>query len=360
MGVVATEAVSIIDSVGRGDSFAGLMATAFFLAGSLTALSAGPHLDRLGVRRVALTAGSVSAVLALPLLALGGPWELLAGSALAGAAFAVTLPATNAILRSALAPRHLVVGVCVKQAAVPLSLLLAGGAVSLLGAGPRATFLAADAMAVAVLAVFVWATRRARPVVAAGSSRLVDGHAQVLRYGVATLLASLTAGALIGYSSITLQATGMSATRVAHVLVVGNLAGISTRVLSGLVAQRLQMTSWWPVALMMIAGAAGTLGLCSGEPVVAGVGVLIAFALGWGWSGLTFALVLASSPHRPASSGAMLQAGGMVGTAIGPLVMVAADHSVGLAGGWVLMAAALAAAGWTVAPVRRRSALHHE
>ncbi|GAA4727911.1 hypothetical protein GCM10023350_08720 [Nocardioides endophyticus] len=353
MGVVATAAQSIVDSTGRGDGFPGLMATAFFLVGSLTALSVGPHVDRFGVRRTAIVAGSLTAGVGFPLLALGHPMALFAGSAATGAAFSVMLPATNAILRLALPPDRLVLGVCLKQAAIPLSLLLAGEVVSLLHLGLRETFLAADAMAVVVLAAFVWATRDARVPRRAAQELPSASERGAWRYGVATLLASLTAGALIGYASITLRATGMAEALVAHVLVVGNLAGISTRVLSGFAAQHFRLTSWWPVALMMLSGAIGTLALCSSVPAVAGVGALIAFALGWGWSGLTFALVLATSRHRPGSSGALLQAGGMLGTAVGPLVMLAASHSVGMAAGWALMAGALAGAGWLVMPTTR-------
>ena len=74
--------------------------------------------------------------MALPLLALvGGPVLMLAACGLAGCAFAITLPATNAVLRDVVSPDRTILAVCIKQAAIPLALVLASLAVPLCAAG---------------------------------------------------------------------------------------------------------------------------------------------------------------------------------------------------------------------------------
>jgi MFS family permease len=353
MGVVAASALSIVEDVGRGESFVGTLVAAFFLVGSATALVVGRNIDRVGPRNAALAAGAVTAMLALPLLALtNDPVVMLAGCSVAGAAFAITLPATNAVLSTVVPSERMVFVVCIKQAAIPLSLVLASTVAPSLGR--RDSFALADALAIGSLFAFAWCSRRAlERQVDRASATEPPPERGVVRYGVATLLASLLAGTLIGYSALTLSRAGLNPSGIALVLLIGNLCGIAARVLSGGLTQRWGLRSWWPVTAMMVVGAGGTACLSSDRPAVVVVGCLLAFTFGWGWSGLTFGLVLASSTHRPGMSGAMLQAGGMLGSAIGPALMGLIVGVGGYRAGWWVMAAALALAGLLVAPPLR-------
>lgn len=354
MGVVATFALSIVREVGRGDSFAGHLATVFFVAGSLAALTLGRRIDRFGARRSALLAGSATSFVALPMLAVvDGPVLMLVACGVAGCAFAITLPATNAVLRELISPDRTILAVCIKQAAIPLALVLASAAAPL--GGHRVAFVAANGLSILAFVSFAWLTARTP-----GHGRSDEGESdlprpRVARYAVATMLASLLAGALIGYAALSLSQVGLGSGAVAGILLFGNLGGIATRVLTGWLAERSALRSWWTVSLMMLAGGLGTLGLASDQPGVAVTGCLVAFVLGWGWSGLTFALILVSSGGNPGSSGALLQAGGMVGSAAGPVVMALAVQAGGLGFGWCVMAASIAAAGLLVAPGRRSS-----
>jgi MFS family permease len=366
IGIVGAFAVSIVAEMGAGKSFAGYLAGAFFLAGSVTAISVGPMIDRLGPRRAASVSSAVTALAALPVLALAErPWQMAAGCALAGSAFAITLPATNAVLGAVTPVRRKILAICTKQAAIPLALGLA--AVALTGlqsfGGRRTAFGVAAAVALLALGSFRLATRRASLRSVSATTRASShrrAQASVLRFGLATLLASLLAGVLIGFGALSLSAVGLSDASIARVLVLGNLCGITARVASGLVAQRASVQSWWPVTVLMLVGGAGTFLVASGQLVLTVVGMLLAFGFGWGWSGLTFALVLVSSPTSPGSTGALLQAGGMLGSATGPLLMALVVNHWGLGAGWVIVGSAIVVAGLVVAPVtlsprRRRS-----
>jgi predicted MFS family arabinose efflux permease len=353
MGVVGASALSIVEDVGRGEGFVGALVTAFFVVGSATALVVGRGIDRVGARSSALVAGAVTAVVALPVLATTDDSAvMLAGCAVAGSAFAITLPATNAVLRTVVPAERMVFAVCIKQAAIPLALVLASTVAPSLGR--RDSFALADLLAIGSLFAFAWWSRRPpKRQVAEGSATELPPERGVVRYGAATLLASLLAGTLIGYSALTLSRAGLSPSGIALVLMIGSLCGIAARVLSGGLTQRWGLRSWWPVTAMMVVGAGGTACLSSDRPAVVVVGCLLAFTFGWGWSGLTFGLVLASSTHRPGMSGAMLQAGGMLGSAIGPALMGLIVGVGGYRAGWWVTAAALALAGLLVAPPLR-------
>jgi predicted MFS family arabinose efflux permease len=354
MGIVGASALSIIDEVGLGESFVGALVGAFFLMGSATAALAGRRIDAVGARRAALMAGAVTAFVALPTLATASdPYLMLLGCAVAGAAFAITLPATNAVLRPVVPAKRIVLAVCIKQAAIPLSLVLAATIAPTLGRS--AAFALADVMAVVSLVAFwVRSGRAGAPSSGLASVSPEDqGSVGIARYAWATLLASLLAGALLGYSAVTLERVGLSASSIAGVLLVGNLGGIATRVLSGALMQRLNFVSWWPVTVLMIAGGAGALCMTSSRPIVAVVGCLTAFALGWGWSGLTFALVLVGSGSSPGASGATVQAAGMLGSALGPVLMGFFVTNFGYTAGWLVIGSALSLAGMLVAPRSR-------
>jgi hypothetical protein len=356
LGVVAAEALAIVRSVDRGQDFPGLLTTAFFLVGSATAATLGRRLDRVGARRTAVASAATTALVALPLMWLStSSVPMVVGSGVAGAAFSLTLPATNALLGASLPSDRLVLGVCVKQAAIPTALLLVTAAAPLLGGGgPSRAFLGADVLALLVLVAFVIVTRGTSDVSARPRGETVPGPLPegIVRHAAATMLASLLAGALIGYGAISLHGAGLAEHEAARALALGSLAGIGVRVLSGWLSQRLGLTSWWPVSAMTWSGAVGALCLTSDRAAVSVAGLLIAFALGWGWSGLAFALVLVVSGDRSGAAGAALQSGGMLGSALGPLMMSGAVHASGLTAGWVVVAVAMLAAGLLFMPRR--------
>jgi hypothetical protein len=318
----------------------------------------GPHLDRLGARRAALGAGCVTAFVALPTLAWGGDdLTKLAGAAVAGAAFSVTLPATNAVLGQHLQPRSLVPAICLKQAAIPLAMLVVAASYPVTATWTtRDVIVAADVLALVVVLGFALVTRLNRPARHASTER-TPASIGTVRYPLAMLCGSLLPGALIGYGTLTLSSSGIDTARAATVLTVGNVAGVVTRIVSGWAATTRRTHAsprdWWAVAAMMWCGAVGATCLATGEGTAAVLGALLAFSLGWGWSGLAFALVLVGSGDRPAAAGAALQAGGMLGTAAGPLVMSATVSWFGVGPGWLVVAAAMSLAGVLVRPSAR-------
>lgn len=356
LGVVAACAVALTHQSALGRGFPGMLTTSYFLIGAATAASLGSFLDKVHPRHAASACGAVTAVVALPLmwLPISGSAHFVVGAAMAGSAFSLTLPATNALLRSALPKDRLVLGVCVKQAAIPASLLFVGAVAPVLDGSPREMFAVANGSAVVVLGVFVALTRKLGFTTAAPAVTSHRSGGTLLRPTVATLLASLLAGALIGYGGISLHDVGLTESSVARVLAIGSLTGVLARVASGWLVQVSAHQTWWPVVGLTTAGALGCAGLACGSRLAAVLGAFLAYGLGWAWSGLTFALVLVNSTGRSGARGAFLQSGGMLGSALGPILMAGVVSGIGLEAGWWAMSAAMLGASVLFSPLSLR------
>ncbi|ANQ75615.1 MULTISPECIES: MFS transporter [Rhodococcus] len=356
VGFLGAFAVDLQSDLRVDSTFIGLAVAAFFFFGSLTALTIGTSIDAYGPRRVAVIAGATTAV-ANCVVGLSGysPLMVVAASALAGAAFSLTMPATNAVLGAAVTAKYRTLAVCVKQSAVPAALIVATLAVPLLGGkgGWRAGYVLAAFVTVSVVPIFARCTRfvvpRSRLPVDGGEITGRQAQRAVARFGVATMLASLLPGALTGFAALSLVGAGSSIGAAVLVLAVANACGIAMRVVSGALAQHYRLTSWLPVSAMMVAGAVGAFLLSSGVLILTIVGTLLAFGIGWGWSGLTYALVLASAPGNPGSTGAVIQAGGMLGSACGPVLMALMAEWLGMSVGWIGIGIAILVAGIVVA-----------
>ena len=355
VGIFGTFALEVCRELDVTASFIGVCVGAFFLTGSITAATLGSLIDRAGHRRVVVSCAAVSSVAQILGAAVADhPAEVVALSMIAGACFALMMPSTNAILGRVFPSASRTVAVCIKQSAVPLALLvgaLAAPAMSSVG-GWRGTLVGSGTLAAVAAVVFV---RRTSPLAAppAGAARAASGSARaarhaVLRFAVATMLASCLAGSLTAYTAVSLSRAGVGTTALAVALTSANLLGIAVRLTSGVVAQRRGLTSWTPVGAMMVAGGMGAALLGTGDDALVVIGTVIAFALGWGWTGLTYALVLGAHLDNAGTTGAMLQAGGMFGSASGPLLMAAVISGINLPTAW-LMVAVISVAGGLVA-----------
>ncbi|GAA1023804.1 hypothetical protein Aple_091030 [Acrocarpospora pleiomorpha] len=326
----------------------GVAVAAYFLGGSLAAAVLGRRLEAIGPRRVASAATIVSAV-ALLAVALGGQWPpvLLLASVASGAAFGLTLPSTNAVLDGVVSPRRLVVVLCVKQAAIPIGLMTSAYASTVVsGIGWRAPFAIAAALSLATVVGFR-AVLPARPPASRPLTSAYGPSAErrLTALGWVTLLASLLPGALTGYAFAGLTAAGFANQDAAHLLIVANVLGIASRIVSGLLVQARPELTDLALAGMILTGGGGALLLAIGQATASAVGILVAFTFGWGWSGLMFTSAIRRGLGRPAMAGAVVQSGGMLGSATGPLVMAVTSGVSEPRLGWLLVGGLAVASG---------------
>ncbi|GAA4625268.1 hypothetical protein GCM10023196_028770 [Actinoallomurus vinaceus] len=94
------------------------------------------------------------------------------------------------------------------------------------------------------------------------------------------------------------------------------------------------------IAGMMAMGGLGLALVAAGTPVTFVLGAVLAFAAGWGWTGLLLATALRLVPGRAENTGHTGQVGIYRGATVAPFAFSALAGATGLAGAALIAAAA--------------------
>ena len=324
-------AVQIRADLGFSETMLGAVITAFFVAVTLASIPGGRLSDRIGARRALIAGTSVTAV-ALGIVAVAQSWVGIAvGLAVAGLALGITEPGIALVVARLVPGGRQGLAFGIKEAAVPGSTLLAGVAVPsiALTVGWRWAFGAA-----ALLVPVMWLI-----VPRDGERRYTRDTAGLLEESSkppAMPLSIVAAGAGLGVAAVTAMsaflveaavAAGLAPGRAGLLLSAGSVAGVVGRVAVGWLADRTARPQL-PVVALMLTGGAGALGLLAlaGSPdaqrtaMLLVIGTVLAFSVGWGWTGLLFLSAVRSAPDAPAGAAGIALAGLSVGGAGGPLL----------------------------------------
>jgi len=307
------------DASGVGIAFA-----AFFAAAAFTSAPLGRVTERSGpilsLRAAAVVSGGaclVTAAVAHSLLTLVAP------IAVAGASNALCQPAANLLIARALPAERQGVAFAVKQSAVPMATLLAGAAVPLVAAtiGWRWAFVIAAGLSLASAA---WVPR-----LDIGNGRRATGGtgaATDVPFGVMAVLAlgigfGAAAGGTLGSFLVSAAVDGgISEGSAGWLLTAGSFAGITTRLLAGVRADRRDGGHLRVVALMLTAGAGAFAVLSVNAPWAYVVAGPLGFCTAWAWPGLFNLAVVRANPTRPAAATGITQTGTYIGAVSGPLL----------------------------------------
>lgn len=320
--LIGATAVQIREDLHFDERALGLVVGLFFASTSLTSMPGGRLAERIGPWRglILSTFLGAGSLLGIGLLA-RSLWTLILFAALGGVATGITLPAASlALVRGAPFRPGLMFGL--KQSAPPAASLLSGVAVPAvaLQVGWRWAFVGATVLAFVALLVLpprtAFAGRTTTAPDGAANSRIRREFAAV---GVGIALASAVAismGAFVVSSSV---ANGIGAGTAGMLLALGSMVGVGARLTAGALADRYSRGHLHGVAAMVGLGAVGYVGLAIGSPVaVAGLGVVLGYGFGYGWSGLLFFAVSRLNPDAPALSVGIVNTGATAGAALGP------------------------------------------
>lgn len=338
--LVGSLAPDLIGQMGLSTTSIAVIVASFFVCGSITALTLGSRLDRFGVKRVCVIGAAVSIVVLVGIgLFARSTIVFVIALAIAGGALALTMPASNAVIVHASPVKKRALAISIKQSGVALALLVSGLLLPFVS-GQRPWQLAFYIVTlIGVLGLILLARQNiVVPPRNLGSS-ITQVRRSVIWIGVSVMLASILPGALTGFASLTLVTTGVSVSVIAMLFALGNILGIGVRIISGWAADRLLINVGMSVGALMIFGGIGAVLISTPNKILASVGVVVAFALGWGWTGLTYFLVVMNRESDAGSVSAIAQSGGMAGTATGPLVMGLSISLLGLHGAWIVVAA---------------------
>jgi predicted MFS family arabinose efflux permease len=256
-------------------------------------------------------------------------------------------------------PRHRFgLAFAVKQSGIPLATLLAGLAVPAIALtiGWRYGYAVAAALALGAALL----PPPDRPVAQRRPERPVPAPARRPLWALALALSSaVVAATSIGaFGASAGVAIGLPEGTAGLLVAAGGLAGLTIRLLAGILADRVDTDALTGVALLIAAGAVGWALMAAGFAVQSAVpyvtGLLIANAFGWGWPGLLHLSVARRFPTATAAASGVTQTGVSAGLLVGPLLLGVVIGRSGWFSAWSLAAGAALAAAAAVVALRRR------
>jgi predicted MFS family arabinose efflux permease len=319
----------------------GALVSVYFGVGALCAVPTGRLVERYGARRT-IRAGIVLAAVTMLLIAVAARSyaTLFALIALAGAANGLGQLGSNLSVARSVPAHRQGVAFGVKQAAIPISTLVAGLAVPTVGLtlGWRWAFGLAALLACAALFALPpdhGASRRGQP------AQRASRTGALVVVSIAGVLASGTANALGSFLVSSAVDRGISEGTAGLVLAAGSALGITGRIGAGWLADRRAGGHLLVVTGMLALGAGGLALLAVPGHVALVVGTLAGFGLGWAWPGLLNFAVVRIERDAPAAATSITQTGVYAGGAAGPLAFGALVHATSYSTAWLASAAVM-------------------
>nr|WP_269813343.1 MFS transporter [Ornithinimicrobium sediminis] len=354
--LLSSQSVFVREELGFDETRFGIAVGTFFASAAVAALLGGRLADRAGRRRSTVLAGTLAAAGGLGVAVAAHSWEVLIGLLVVlGVANAACQVTANLALARAVPPHRRGLGFGVKQAAIPVSIMVAGLAVptvTVLG-GWRWTYVLTGlgGVAIALAGLTIARSTSAAPRAAPDEDRPPMRPLVVTM--AAITLASAAANSLGAFLASWGFAVGLTPSGAGVLMAAGSAVNIALRVTSGHLADRRHGRNLPVVAWQMLAGAV-FLGLLSvPSPWVVVPAGLLAFGLGWSWPGLLLYAVVRLGRDAPASASAIVQAGAFVGGAAGPALFGVVVGTSGYPTAWWAASVAFAAAAVLVLLARR-------
>ncbi|SET20977.1 MFS transporter [Geodermatophilus poikilotrophus] len=349
--------VQLSADLGVGPSLLGLLVAAFFATSAVSALFAGTLVRRLGGIRVVRLSGLTAALAMLGVAVVARDTAVLvAALVVAGWGNGVGQPASNDLIARSVPADRQGLAYGLKQAAIPLSTLLAGVAIPLVAIplGWRTAFGLGAVLALLVVLSVPGARRMgsagasAPPSEAAGPFR--RGPLYVLAAGLA--LGAGTGNALGSFFVSTAVAGGIAPATAGVLAAVASGLGALARVVAGWLADRVRTRWLLVVAAQMSLGGLSYALLGTGVEALIAVGAVVGYCTGWAWAGLsTYAIT--RMHHGMAAQATSITQGGMgLGAALGPLAFGAVVSAGSYAVAWTATAALAVVGGLVVVLAR--------
>jgi len=336
-------AVLVREELGFDEFLLGAAISTFFAASIVFSVPAGMVSERIGPQRSLLAGAIITVIALLGTAATAHSWlTLVAWLFVAGAGNTVGQIGANHLLATAVRRERQGLSYGVKQSSIPLAGMLAGLALPVIGltVGWRWAFVLAAVASVVVFSL----VGRPRSFVRRADRAFREGDAPIPALLVIAVGAGLGAAGGSALASFTVEsavARGFDPSAAGILLTVGSLCGVSMRILSGWIGDRLGRGSLLVVVFLQLVGVVGYLALAvAGSSEIATVlATLLAFAGGWGYQGLVLLAVSRSNPTSPATAMAIVRLGPSTGAMLGPLLVGALVSEGGYDVAWLTTAA---------------------
>lgn len=336
---VAASGVLMRADLGFDRAGLGLAVSIFFGMSAASSAVGGRWAERLGAGRalVFVTVGTAFALLLIAAIAENFT-HLIVVLALGGVLNGIAQPAASlALARNVRYRQGLMFGV--KQSAVPASSLVAGASVPLVGSafGWRATFVLGGLLAAFVASLIP--LRLAPPTHRVRVGRgMREGDASIAPLIMLAIAAGVGTSAAITLPVFLVESAverGVSLRTAGWVLVAASSASVAGRLISGWWADYRQ-GALYLVPLMLLIGGVGYALLAFGGPVLFIAGGLVAYAFGWGWTGLLMYAIVRLNPNAPGAATGIVLTGAAAGAAGGPFAFGIAVTRLGFVAAWAI------------------------
>ncbi|WP_041840515.1 MFS transporter [Actinoplanes friuliensis] len=319
----------------------GLAVSAYFGASALASVPAGALVERFGSTTIARAGIALASVSLLTIaVAARSLWTLIAILALGAAANALGQLASNTSLSRHVPVRRQGLSFGVKQAAIPVSTLLAGAAVPVvaLTVGWRWAFVLAAVGAAGALWLVPSEKDETKRRQTGGGERAT---AALIVIGVGATLAAGSANALGTFLVDSAAARGMAPGTAGLALTLGGAVCVIARVFGGWQADRFPSRQIAVIAALLAVGAVGLALMAVAGTVTLVAGVVLGFGFGWAWPGLMNFAVVRLHPQAPAAATSITQTGVYAGGCLGPLGLGALAAAAGYPVMWTVAAIAM-------------------
>lgn len=337
-------AVQIRGELGFSESALGAAVTIGFVMGAVSAPFGGRLADRTGPKTALYIGSSLSAIALIGLGLFADGWELLViFLAIAGLAVAITDPGLAILVNSSVSSQKHGLAFGLKEASIPAATLAAGAAVPAIALtiGWRWAF----AVGALPLLLVLLLLSRLEPATDAAfetspEATVADKPAKppsgaILLTAMAAALGTAAASGVGVFLTESAVAMGVEPGTAGILLAGGSVAGIITRISTGVSADRTGGAQFRLIALMLaIGGVTIALG-GTGNDALLVVGTIGAFTGGWGWTGLYFLSLVKASPSNPGAVSGIGTSGLGVGNAIGPLLFGVTAETMSFQAAWL-------------------------
>ncbi len=350
-----------------GDEFSigpvglGALTSAFFLTASISSAPLGRWVQRVGWQRAMRLNMRASAAVMVAIAVLArGFWSMAGLLVVAATVYGMSNPAANLALSDHTDPRRRATIFGAKHAGIPASTLFAGLAVPVLVVtfGWRWAVVAAAAVAGGISMLVpkgvLSAADRPTPEPLDRPARPVLTTRWLLGLATGSALATWAAIGLGTYLVSAALDQGLSEPAAGWLQFIGSAVSIGARIGVGVLTDRFGWSGFGGIATLTGIGTVVFAVLPATASVWFVIGVLLAYATGWGWPGLMTFTVVNSNRSSVASSSAITQAGVFVGAGAGPLFLGYVIDRGSFDAAWVTVALGLAGATAIILVVRAR------
>jgi predicted MFS family arabinose efflux permease len=332
-------------------------------AGFLLAPYMGRAVDRLGATASLRASAAIAVVASAGIALTARSWASLAvWMVLSSSSNVLAQPAANRMLARNMPPERLGIAFGFNKSAPPTAAMLAGFSVPLIGLtlGWRWAFVLAAMMAATVLFAVGPAPRRDGPAPARTALAPLSNRSGLVLLGAAFMLGNwANASASTFYVAATVR-DGTSPSFAGVMLAVGGIAAIVTRLLMGILSDRMRANHLHLCTGLIALGAVGALLLSRGGTASMALGVVIALMGSWGFHGVFWFALVRLYPDAPGRVTGVVAPGGLLGHTIGPLVFGFVAEAVSYQAAWLVTVAAALLGATTMAAGARNVRRHVE